>query len=228
MQSIRALVLVILFVGLFSLAQARESDSSPSSLRSPTGLVAGVSPTNVEVSTTPIVPISVRGSAVQSLSDISTIERSTQDVLDVERKQYHLIRSRLQDASSLEQSSLRQSLSLQRQRVLLAILNRLSIIYQRVDLVVSKLEVSLLRLSIIHDQRGGMSEFETRYASLKSQLKSLNDNSDKAARLLESCPSSVNLGACVRSSKEAISTLLADLSSYYSAYRSLASDVLSS
>lgn len=228
MRVIHAFSLVILFVGFFSLAQARELDSSPSALRSPTGLVTAVSSSDVEVSSTPIVPVSVRASAAQTLSGISTIEKSTLDVLDVERKHYQLIRSRLQNASSSEQSSLRQSLSLQRQRVLMAILNRLTVIYQRIDLVVSKMETSLLRLDILHDQRGGVSGYDSRYASLKSQFESLKNNSDKAARLLESCPASVDLGSCVRSSKEAVSVLLTDLPAYYSAYRSLASDVLSS
>jgi hypothetical protein len=116
---------------------------------------------------------------------------------------------------------------LQRQRVLMAILNRLAVIYQRVDLVIAKMETSLLRLDILHDQRGGVSEYSSRYAALKSQFESLKGESDQVARLLESCPSSVDLGACVRSSKEAVSALLADLSAYYSSYRSLASAVLS-
>ncbi len=228
MRVIHVFALLVLFGGCLSLVEARELDSPPSSLRSPTGLVTGVADSTVAVSSVPIVPVSVRASAVQTLSGISTIEKSTQDVLQVERAQYQLIRARLQDASSAEQSSLRNSLSLQRQRVLMAILNRLSVIYQRVDLVISKMETSLLRLDILHDQRGGVSEYAVRYAALKSQFANLQDKSDQAARLLESCPSSVDLGACVRSSKEAVSVLLADLPAYYSAYRSLVSDVLSS
>lgn len=230
MRFIHVFILAVLLVGLVSLVEAREagSSSSSSSPRSLTGLVTGTSDSTVTVSSVPIAPVSVRVSKAQTLSGISTIEKSTQEVLETERAQYQLIRARLQDASSSEQSSMRTALSLQRQRVLMAILNRLSVMYQRMDLVVSKMESSILRVDILHDQRGGVSEYDARYSALKSQLVSIQAKSDKAARLLESCPSSVDLGVCVRSSKDAVSSLLDSLPAYYSSYRSLASDVLSS
>lgn len=226
MHLFNVLLMGLLVVSAFSLVEAREVGSSVST--SPTtGMVAGVADPIVVVSSVPILPVSVRAARTQTLAGISATEKSTLDVLARERSDYQSIRSRLANASSSEQKSLRDSLALQRQRVLLAILNRLSILYQRVDLVISKMESSVLRLDIIHDQRGGVSEYDSRYTALKSQLSSIQSQSNEAARLLESCPTSVDLGACVRSAKDAVSGLLGALPSYYSAYRSLASDVLS-
>lgn len=225
MNVFRVLVLSFIVVSFFSFAEARDisSPSGPS-----TGMVTVSASSIVEVSTIPILPVSVRASRTQTLVGISTTEKSTTDVLVRERTAYQSIRAGLENASSLEQDEYRTALSLQRQRVLLAILNRLSVIYQRIDLVVSKMESSILRLDILHDQRGGVSEYDSRYAALKSQLSSIQSNSAEAARLLESCPTSVDLGSCVRSSKDAVSSLLSSLPGYYSSYRSLASDVLSS
>jgi hypothetical protein len=228
---IRFAVLGLLLVLVLVPVEGRVGDEGSSS-SSLTGRVVGVSttiesPSNDSSEEPLILPIAVHAVPSQSLSSISIAEKSSLVVLNRERASYQSARSRLANASASDQSLLRTELSIYRQRLLLALLNRLTLIYQRADLVVQKMEPSLLRMDILHDQRGGVSDYSTRYSALKSQLALLKSQSDAAARLLESCPTAVDLGACVRSSKDAVSSLLRDIPPYYSAYRSLAGPVLS-
>lgn len=220
------LLILLLFFSLgFSVHAAERIES-----RSPvlaTGLVAGNDSLPLG-SGDPILPLSVHGAGASSLSSISITEKSTVSVLERERAAYQSVRSRLSNASAAEQSGLRSQLSIQRHRFLLAILNRLTVIYQRADYVVARTESSLLRLDILHDRRGGVSNYSSRFHSLQQESASLRSRSDEVARLLESCPGLVDLNSCVRESRDALSSLLSGIPPYYSAYRGLAADVLSS
>lgn len=222
MHTPKWLVIGLLLVFLSLSVYARDAPS-----RSYTGLATVVPVEKSTVVVQTVAPLSVRPASGQTLLSISTAEKSTVSVLDRERASYLSIRARLNDAPASEQRSLREDLSLQRQAVLMAILNRVVVIYQRIDLIIQKSDASLTKLSALHDKNPRVDNFDGRMGGLRQRLNELNARSDKVADELESCPKAVDLSACVKSARDDTAALLSLLQEYLSLYRGLATQVLS-
>jgi hypothetical protein len=221
------LLLFLAFI-LFPSVSARETDDGlfPSPATGKVMLPAGTS----EISPAPgslVLPLSVRPGNTQTLSSLSVSEKSMQAVLIRERGTFQSIRKRLLSASASEQGAILTELGLQRQRLLISILNRLTVVYQKIVLIEDKLDVSLLRLRSAHSKNPRISNFETRIQGLEQEVKSLKGASARTASQLESCPTSVNLGECVKTAQKSTTDLLVSLRTFLSTYRTLVQEVLS-
>ncbi|MEK6902402.1 MAG: hypothetical protein AABX02_02325, partial [archaeon] len=115
----------------------------------------------------------------------------------------------------------------QRQRVLMATLNGVTAIYQRMDVILTTFDTTLIRLRSIHSNRvSPVPNFESRYASLRAELDSLHTQSNQVATEITACQGGVDLSACVQSSRVQSSDLLISLRKFFASYRALALDVI--
>ncbi|MFH0969910.1 MAG: hypothetical protein V1776_00400 [Candidatus Diapherotrites archaeon] len=212
----RVLFFLLLFLSLSSIVFSQSSR----------GTGSAVSP----ISPDPITPLLVRSSSPNSLVGISTTDASSRAVLAQEASAYATLRREWNESSSvgIPSAELRSFLVESRHRYLMAIHNRLVSIYHRMDYLIQKLNPSLVRMRSVHSQNPHISYFDSRLNSLSVSIASLEKESDALARLLESCPSSVDFSQCVKESRDASSQLLAHLTSYMVEHRELVSLLVSS
>lgn len=210
-----ALVLILFLVFPFVNAQATPVVAEKSAMM------------NAVVDASPILPLPVRAPKDTSLRVAAATYLSSENVLIREREAYATLRARWINASSAERSALQADVSTQRQRVLLATLNRVTAIYQRMDMVIDSMNTSLIRLRSLHSSRNTpISYFDSRYTTLKTQLTALNAQSDGIAEEIEQCQRGIELSTCVQSSRDHTAELLVSLKEFFSSYRALALDVV--
>lgn len=217
----RTFIIAVMLLFLLSAVHARDEPSI-------TGRVtAVVSPAPTVVATADILPLPVRAERNASLRVMAATQLSTRNVFTRERDAYNQIRSRWVEAPAAERTALQPQVAEQRRRVLLASLNSVTAIYQRVDVIISSMETALLRLQLRNSQRSvPVEDFDSRFESIKNQLDVLRAESDQIAVEIESCQKGIDLSACVKSTRDRAAHLISLLRTYFIAYRTLAIDVI--
>lgn len=218
MSAFRALAILFVFLLFITVVHAREGIPV-------TGKATAVG--SVPANVSEIVPLSVHASKDMTLRVIAATHLSTENVLNRERAAYASIRSRWVNGSSAERSALQPEMTEQRRRLLLATLNRITAIYQRIDMIISTMDTTLIRLRSIHSARGtSISYFDSRHNALQTQLSALHVQSDTIAAEIAECQKGIQLSNCVQSSRNHTAELLSSLKDFFSSYRALALDVV--
>ncbi len=183
----------------------------------------------VSVSVEEVVPVSVK--VEKPLSEILVSYRAMEESRLLERGKYDVIKEKFLNSSASEKELLTAQLSQQRRRVLLSTLNSMTLIYQRADYLVGKLDFSLLALRAHYSKlrnKSSVPNFDSRMVALEGSLASLAMQSVSVATQLESAPSSIELGAKLLSIKTDLSKLIKDAKVFLREYSVLAQEVLSS
>lgn len=189
-----------------------------------------IAPTTAVKSTTPVkavLPLATHTS--DSLSTIVSTQKTAEAVFQREKESYAIIQTKSLGASSAEKSLIQAQLSEQRNRYLVAALNRVIVIYQRIDYIVLNLDESLLRLRVLYKtKKGGIGvpDFDSRVGKLESQLSALQEKSQKTGNSLEKVKESVDLSIRLRSARDDVVALLQSLRSFLVEYRLLVQDVM--
>lgn len=171
------------------------------------------------------IPLST--ASAYSLREWVVSSRSAEKVLVSQRADYDSLKKKILDAPSSEQPLLTEQLSLQRQNVRIATLNKLILVYTRLSFAISSMEKGLLTIRSRPSVKNSL-ELSARVDALESRRASLSSRLDSIHLLLEKSPTTPDASSALRQSKSELQSVLPDVRALAVDYQSLVRAVISS
>ncbi len=177
-----------------------------------------------------VLPIAVKIEN-KSLGEIQVSDQTANQVFKQEKEAYEIVKEKLTTSSQAEQATVLVELNQQRYRLYISLLNRIIVIYQRLDYIVSRMDESMLKLRVLHIKKGSPStvkNFDSRIQELETRLAFIESQSDKVAEDLEEAKTGgMELSKSILKTKGEVSSLLQQLKSFLVDYKSLVQEVIS-
>ncbi len=176
-----------------------------------------------------ILPISISISTKISLREQQAAYAAAESVRLNQREKYSQLQARLPNSFESEQPLLIAQLGQQRQRVLLATLNVMILVYQQSAYLTEQYVPGLVRMQAKYNavkKYRPVTSFDLRHSELSAALNSLKKHSTSISQKLSRASSSVELGQNMVEIKEDLSSFLEEIKSFTNNYRSLSHDIL--